>query len=64
MIGVLTTLIALFYTVLIVVSILVCVFSVLSIYKASQTPVTSTTILQQDSPYDPPGEKKLNNSTM
>ena len=57
--GFVTTLIALFYTALIVVSILVSVYSVHSIYKASTTAVTSTEIIEIVTPVDPPGKSNF-----
>ena len=48
--------IAVFYAGLIVVSILVCLYSIESLIYTSNTPVTSTTIVQQNQDFIPPGK--------
>ena len=50
--------IALFYAALIVVSVLVCLYSIKSLYITSNIPVTSTTIEEQDENFEPPGKNK------
>ena len=52
--------IALFYTGLIIVSVLVCLYSIKSLYITSNIPVTSTTIEEQDEDFEPPGMTFLN----
>ena len=50
--------IALLYAALFVVAILVCLYSIRSLYIASNVPVTSTTIDEQEENFEPPGRIK------
>ena len=51
--------IAVFYTALIIVSVLVCLYSIKTLYRTSNIPVTSTTIEQRDDDFEEPSQSLL-----